>query len=176
MQSTSRNAGLEETQAGIKIAGRNINNLRYADDTTLMAESEEELQSLLMKVKVESEKVGFKLNIQKMKIMASGPCFWPTSVFFLYLKGSSGCDTSYAPPCVGKWDRKLIFKVQRDFSSPLLGEGYWAKEKASFETRPSAECSIELCQRQCPLHRRPGLHLVFCSSALSHPFLNHSCP
>ena len=68
-----RNAGLEETQAGIKIAGRNINNLRYADDTTLMAESEEELKSLLMKVQVESEKVGLKLNIQKTKIMASGP-------------------------------------------------------------------------------------------------------
>ena len=68
-----RNAGLEETQAGIKIAGRNINNLRYADDTTLMAESEEELKSLLMKLKVESEKVGLKLNIQKTKIMASGP-------------------------------------------------------------------------------------------------------
>ena len=68
-----RNAGLNESQAGIKIAGRNINNLRYADDTTLMAESEEELKSLLMRVKVESEKVGLKLNIQKMKIMASGP-------------------------------------------------------------------------------------------------------
>ena len=68
-----RNAGLEETQAGIKIARRNINNLRYADDTILMAESEEELKSLLMKVKEESEKVGLKLNIQKMKIMASGP-------------------------------------------------------------------------------------------------------
>ena len=68
-----RNAGLEETQTGIKIAGRNINNLRYADDTTLMAESEEELKSLLMKVNVESEKVGLKLNIQKTKIMASGP-------------------------------------------------------------------------------------------------------
>jgi len=68
-----RNAGLEETQAGIKIAGRNINKLRYADDTTLMAENEEELKSLLLKVKVESEKVGLKLNIQKMKIMASGP-------------------------------------------------------------------------------------------------------
>ena len=68
-----RNTGLEEAQAGIKIAGRNINNLRYADDTTLMAESEEELKSLLMKVKVESEKVGLKLNIQKTKIMASGP-------------------------------------------------------------------------------------------------------
>ena len=69
----TRNAGLEEAQAGIKIARRNINNLRYADDTTLMAESEEELKSLLMKVKVESEKVGLKLNIQKTKIMASGP-------------------------------------------------------------------------------------------------------
>ena len=68
-----RNAGLEEAQAGIKIAGRNINNLRYADDTTLVAESEEELKSLLMKVKVESEKVGLKLNIQKTKIMASSP-------------------------------------------------------------------------------------------------------
>ena len=68
-----RNAGLEETQTGIKIARRNINNLRYADDTTLMAESEEELKSLLMKVKEESEKVGLKLNIQKMKIMASSP-------------------------------------------------------------------------------------------------------
>ena len=68
-----RNAGLEETQAGIKIAGRNINDLRYADDTTLMAESEEELKTLLRKVKEESEKVGLKLNIQKTKIMASGP-------------------------------------------------------------------------------------------------------
>ena len=68
-----RNAGLEEVQAGIKIAGRNINNLRYADDITLLAESEEELKSLLMKVKEESEKVGLKLNIQKTKIMASGP-------------------------------------------------------------------------------------------------------
>ena len=68
-----RNAGLEEAQAGIKIAGRNINNLRYADDSNVMAESGEELKSLLMKVKVESEKVGLKLNIQKTKIMASGP-------------------------------------------------------------------------------------------------------
>ena len=68
-----RNAGLDEVQIGIKIAGRNINNLRYADDITLMAESEEELKSLLMKVKEESEKVGLKLNIQKTKIMASGP-------------------------------------------------------------------------------------------------------
>ena len=68
-----RNAGLEETQAGIKITGKNINNLRYADDTTFMTESEEELKSLLMKMKEESKKVGLKLNIQKTKIMASGP-------------------------------------------------------------------------------------------------------
>ena len=68
-----QNAGLEESQAGIKIAGRNVNNLRYADDTTLMAESEEELKNLLMKVKGESEKAGLKLNIQKTKIMASSP-------------------------------------------------------------------------------------------------------
>ena len=73
LQYIIRKAGLEEAQAGIKIAGRNINNLRYADDTTLMAESKEELKSLLMKVKEESEKVGLKLNIQKTKIMASGP-------------------------------------------------------------------------------------------------------
>ena len=76
-----KNAGPEETQAGIKIAGRNINNLRYADDTTLMAESAEELKSLLMKVKVESEKVALKLNIQKTKIMACGPITsWEISV------------------------------------------------------------------------------------------------
>ena len=71
-----RNAGREEAQAGVKIAGRNINKLRYADDTTLMAESEEELKSFLMKVKEESEKVGLKLNIQKTKIMASGPHYF----------------------------------------------------------------------------------------------------
>ena len=74
-----RNAGLEETQAGIKIARRNINNLRYSDDTTLMAESEEELKSLLMQVKEESEKVGLTLNIQKTKMMASGPIYLPWS-------------------------------------------------------------------------------------------------
>ena len=85
-----RNTGLEEAQAGIKIAGRNINNLRYADDITLMAESEEELKSLLLKVKEESEKVGLKLNIQKTKIMASGPIIsWQidgeTVAEFIYL-------------------------------------------------------------------------------------------
>ena len=84
-----RNAGLEETQAGIKIAGRNINHLRYADDTTLMAETEEELKSLLMKGKEESEKVGLKLNIQKTKIMASGP-IWSHLVPMAYRWGNSG--------------------------------------------------------------------------------------
>ena len=89
-----RNSGLEEAQARIKIAGRNINNLRYADDTTLMAESEEELKSLLMKVKVESEKIGLKLNIQKTKIMASGPITsweidWETVSDFIFFWGGA---------------------------------------------------------------------------------------
>ena len=97
-----RNAGLEEAQAGIKIAGRNVNNLRYADDTTLMAESEEEIKSLLMKVKEESEKVGLKLNIQKTKIMASGPItLWQidgetvADFTFLGSKITADCDCSH---------------------------------------------------------------------------------
>ena len=99
-----RNAGLEETQAGIKIAGRNINNLRYADDTTLMVETEEELKSLLMKVKEESEKVGLKLNIQKTKIMASSPITpWEidgetmeTVRDFLFLGSKTTADGNYS--------------------------------------------------------------------------------
>ena len=98
-----RNAGLEEAQAGIKIAGRNINNLRNADDTTLMAESEEELKSLLMKMKEESAKVGLKLNIQKTKIMASGPITsWEidgetvSGFIFLGSKITADCDCSHA--------------------------------------------------------------------------------
>ena len=96
-----RNAELEKAQAGIKIAGRNINNRRYADDTTLMAESEEELKSLLMKVKVESEKVGLKLNIQKTNIMAPGPITsWETvetvsDFIFLGSKITANCDCSH---------------------------------------------------------------------------------
>ena len=100
-----RNTGLEESQAGIKIAGRNINNLRYADDTTLMAESEEELNSLLMSVKDESEKVGLKFSIQKTKIMASGPITsWQidgkimetvTDFIFLGFKITADCDFSH---------------------------------------------------------------------------------
>ena len=97
-----RNPGLDEAQAGIKIAKRNINNFRYADDTTLMAEREEELKSLLMKVKVESEEVGFKLNIQKMKIMTSGPITsWEidgetvSDFIFLGSKITTDCDCSH---------------------------------------------------------------------------------
>ena len=95
-----RNAGLDEPQAGIKIAGKNINNLRHANDTTLMAESEEELKSLLIKVKEESKKVGFKLNIQKTKIMASGPITsWEidgetVETVRLYLRGEGGAPKS----------------------------------------------------------------------------------
>ena len=96
-----KNAGLEEAQAGIKIAGRNINNLRHADDTTLMAESEEELKSLLMKIKDKNEKVGLKLNIQKMKIMASGPITsWQidgeTVVDFIFLGSKITADGDYS--------------------------------------------------------------------------------
>ena len=101
-----RNAGLEEAQAGIKIAGRNINNLRYTDDTTLMAESEEELKGLLMKVKEESEKVGLKLNLQKTKIMASGPITsWETVktvAIFLGSKITAGSD------CICEIKRHLL--------------------------------------------------------------------
>ena len=107
-----RNAGLEETQAGIKIAGRDINNLRYADDTTLMAESEEELKSLLMKVKEESEKVSLKLNIQKTKIMASGPITsWQidgetveTVIDFIFL----GCKVTADGDCNHEIERRLL--------------------------------------------------------------------
>ena len=92
-----RNAGLEEAQTGIKIAGRNINNLRYADDTTLMAQSEEELKSLLMKVKEESEKVGLKLNIQKAEIMTSGP------ITSLQIDGETLADFIFWAPKSRRW-------------------------------------------------------------------------
>ena len=108
-----RNAGLEEAQAGIKIAGRNINNLKYANDTTLMADSGEELKSLLMKVKVESEKVGLKLNIQKTKIMAPGPITsWEidgetvetvSDFFFVGFKITADCDCSHEIKTLTPW-------------------------------------------------------------------------
>ena len=117
-----RNAGLEEAQAGIKIARRNINNLRYAHDTTLMAESEEELKSLLMKVKVESEKVGLKLNIQKTKIMASGPITsWQTDgetvSDFIFLGSKITADSD----CSHEIKRRLLFgrKVMTNLDSIL---------------------------------------------------------
>ena len=125
-----RNAGLEETQAGIKIAGRNINNLRYADDTTLMAESEEELKSLLMKVKEESEKVSLKLNIQKTKIMASGSISsWQidgetmetvTDFIFLGSKITADDDCSHEIKTLAPWKKsydqpKQHIKKQRHY-------------------------------------------------------------
>ena len=120
-----RNSGLEETQAGFKISGRNINNLRYADDTTLMAESEEELKSLLMKVKEESEKVGLKINIQKMKIMASDPITsWEihgetveTVSDFIFLGSKITADGD----CSHEIKRRLLFgrKVMTNLDSKL---------------------------------------------------------
>ena len=131
-----RNAGLEEAQAGIKIAGRNINNLRCADDTTLMAESEEELKSLLMKVKEESEKVGLKLNIQKTKIMASGPITsWQidgetvgtVAVIFWGSKITADGD------CSQKIKRCLLLgrKVMTNLDSILKSRHYFANKGAS---------------------------------------------
>ena len=137
-----RNAWLDEAQAGIKIAGRNINNLRYAYDTTLMAESEEELKSLLMKVKEESEKVGLKLNIQKMKIMASGPISsWQTdgeTVADFIFGGAQGNGTPLQYSCLEKshgqrslvgcspWGREESDTTEQlyfDFSLSCIGEG-----------------------------------------------------
>ena len=124
-----RNPGLEEAQAGIKIARRNINNLRYADDTTLMAESKEELKDLLMKVKVESEKVGLKLNIQKMKIKASGPITsWEidgktveTVSDFIFL----GSKTTADGDCSHEIKRRLLFgrKVMTNLDSIFKSRG-----------------------------------------------------
>ena len=119
-----RNAGLEEAQAGIKITGRNINNLRYADDSTLMAESEEELKSLLMKVKVESEKVGLKLNIQKTKVMAFGPITsWQidggtvTDFIFLGSKITAGGDCSHEIRRCLLLGRKVMANLDSIFKS-----------------------------------------------------------
>ena len=119
-----RNAGLEETQAGIKIARRNINNLRYADDTTLMAESEEELKSLLMKVKEESKKVGLKLNIQKTKIMASGPITscetdWETVSDFIFFgsKITADGDCSHEIKRCLLLGRKVVTNLDSIFKS-----------------------------------------------------------
>ena len=121
-----RNAGLEEVQAGIKIAGRNINNLRYADDTALMAESEEELKSLLMKVKEESKKVGLKVNIQKTKIMATGPITsWEIDgetvetvrLYFGASKITADCDCSHEIKRCLLLGRKVMTKLDNIFKS-----------------------------------------------------------
>ena len=117
-----RNAGLDETQAGIKIAGRNINNLRYADDTTLEAESEEELKSLLMKVKEESEKVGLKLNIQKTKIIASSPITsWQIDVETVADFFFGGCKITADGDCSHEIKRCLLLgrKVMTNLDSTL---------------------------------------------------------
>ena len=132
-----RNAGLEEAQAGIKIARRNISNLRYADDTTLMAESEEQLKSLLMKVKEESEKVGLKLNIQKTKIMASGPITsWlidgknmETVTGFIFLGSKITADGD----CSHEIKRCLLFgrKAMTNLDSKLKSRDYFADKDPS---------------------------------------------
>ena len=128
-----RNAGLEEAQAGIKIAGRNINNLRYADDTTLMAESGEELKSLLMKVKEESEKVGLKLNIQKTKIMVSGPITsWQIDVEtvadFIFLGSKLTADGD----CSHEIERRLLLgrKVMTNLDSILKAETLLCQQRS----------------------------------------------
>ena len=152
-----RNAGLDEAQAGIKIAGRNINNLRYADDTTLMAESEEELKSLLMKVKEESEKVDLKLNIQKTKIMASGPiASWkidgePVEIVSDFILGGSKITAD--GDCSHKINRQLLLgrKVMTNLDSIL---------KSRDITLPAKVCLVKLWffQLSC-MDVRVGLQL-----------------
>ena len=135
-----RNTGLEETQAGIKIAGKNINNLRYADDTTLMAESEEELKSLLMKVKEESGKAGLKLNIPKMKLMASGPITsWEidgetveTGSDFIF----GGSKITADGDCSHEIKRRLLLerKVMANLDSILKSRHYFANKSLSSQS------------------------------------------
>ena len=126
-----RNTGLDEAQAGIKISGRNINNLRYADDTTLMAESEKELKSLLMKVKEESEKVGLKLNIQKTKIMASGPITsreidGETVVDFIFLGSKINADGD----CSNEIKRRLLLGRKATINlDSILKQGHYFANK-----------------------------------------------
>ena len=142
-----RNAGLEDTQAGIKIAGRNINNLRYADDTTLMAESEEELKSLLMRVKEESEKVGLKLNIQKTKIMASGPnTSWEidgeTVSDFIFLGSKITADDD----CSHEIKRRLLLgrKVMTNLDSIKKQRHYFANKGPSSQGYILSPCLFNL--------------------------------
>ena len=135
-----RNSGLDEAQAGVKIAGRNINNLRYADDTTLMAESEEELKSLLMKLKEESQRVGLKLNIQKTKIMASGPITsWQidgetveTVTDFIWWGVGVGCKITADGDCSHEIKRCLLFgrKVMTNLNSILKSRDSTCQQKS----------------------------------------------
>ena len=147
-----RNAGLEETQDGIKIAGGNINNLRYADDNTLMAESEEELKSLLMKVKVESEKVGLKLNIQKMKIMASGPITsWEIDgetveivSYFIFLGSKITADGD----CSHEIKRHLFLgrKAMTNLDSVLKNRHYFADKGPSSQSYGYSSSRVWMCE------------------------------
>ena len=143
-----RNAVLEETQVGIKIAGRNINNLRYADDTILMAESEEELKSLLMKVKEESEKVGLQLSIQKMKIMASGPITsWETSPFLWRgptLEMRREC-RKFFPDHTGKGS------LLSSYNLPKLNQ-----EEIGNMNRPTTSTEIQTVIKDLPTNKSPG--------------------
>ena len=147
-----RNAGLEETQAGIKTARRNINNLRYADDTTLMAENEEELKSLLMKVKEESEKVGLKLNIQKMKIMASGPITsWEINGETVETMANfvlGGSKISADGDCSHEIKRHLLLgrKIMTNLDSILKSKDYFANKGPSSQSYGFSSDHVWMCE------------------------------
>ena len=150
-----RNTGLKEAQAGIKIAGRNINNLRYADDTTLMAEREEELKSLLLKVKEESEKVGLKLNIQKTKIMASGPiASWhidgetmETVTDFIFLGSKVTADGD----CIYENKTYLLLgrKAMANLDSILKNRHYFANKAPSSQSYGFSSSHVWMCELDC---------------------------
>ena len=147
-----RNAGLEEAHTGVKIAGRNLNNLRYTDDTTLMAESEEELKSLLMKVKEESVKVGLKLNIQKMKIMASGPITsWKidgeTVSDFIFLGSKITADGD----CSHEIKRRLLLgrKVMTNLDGRLKSRHYFANKGPSSQGYGFSSSHVWMWELDC---------------------------
>ena len=150
-----RNAGLEEAQAGIKIAGRNINNLRYADDTTLMAESEEELKTCLMKVKEEREKVGWKLNIQKTKIMASGPITsWQTDGETVqtgsdFIFGGSKITADGDCSCEMKRHLLLKRKVMTNLDGILKSRHYFANKGLSSQSCGFSSAHVWMWELDC---------------------------
>ena len=140
-----RNAGLEEAQAGIKIAGRNINSLRYADDTTLIAESEEELKSLLMKVKEETEKVGLKLNVQKTKIMASSPITsWEIGKQWLTI--SLGSNITADGDCSHEIKRRLLLgrKIVTNLDSIFKSRDHFANKGPSSQGYGFSSCHVRM--------------------------------